>query len=252
MDYDQPPQDPHDLSKTIVRLGELEERMSRQQIREMADVYKLDDEDLDEKKVIHPSMRDKRILNTFREIRTKLVQRAGTDNFTLLVTSICEKGGGTFVSTNLAASIALDHGKTSIIVDCNLYSPSTDYLVEGSDLGFSDFLHSPSITLEEVIYATGIPRLRLVPAGSMTDIGPEYYTSYRMKQFVEELSGRYSDRYVILDAPPIGSTADARILSDLCDFVVIVVPYGLVTKDQIKTAIENIQSDKLIGLIFNN
>ena len=73
-----------------------------------------------------------------------------------------------------------------------------------------------------------------------------------MKQFVEELQSRYTDRYVILDAPPVGNTADARILADLCDFVIIVVPYGMVTVDQIKTAIESVPSDKLIGLIYNN
>ena len=249
MDYDQTPKE---VSRNIVRLDELEERMSRQQIREMADIYHLATEDLDEKKIIHPQMRDKKILNVFREIRTKLIQKVGSKNFTLLVTSICGEGGATFVSTNLAASFALDHGKTALIVDCNLYSPSSDDLVEGADLGFSDFLQDPSISLEEVIYATGIPRLRLVPAGSATDIGPEYYTSYRMKQFVEELSGRYADRYVILDAPPIGSTADARILSDLVDFVVLVVPYGMVTSEQVKTAVESVADEKLVGVIFNN
>ena len=55
-----------------------------------------------------------------------------------------------------------------------------------------------------------------------------------------------------MSAPPIGSTADARILSDLCDYVVVIVPYGMATKEQIRTAIDSIAPDKLIGLIFNN
>ncbi|NND40351.1 MAG: polysaccharide biosynthesis protein, partial [Pseudomonadales bacterium] len=217
--------DSKELSRNVVRLDEAEERMSRQQIREMADVYSLAVEDMDEKKIIHPKMRDKNILNVFREIRTKLIKKIGNKNFTLLVTSISEGGGATFVSTNLAASFALDHGKTALMVDCNIYAPSSDRIIDGPDLGFSDFLQDPSIALEEIIYATGIPRLRFVPAGSATEIGPEYYTSFRMTQFLEELHNRYADRYVILDAPPIGNTADARILSELCDYVTIVVPY---------------------------
>ncbi|MGB5325787.1 MAG: CpsD/CapB family tyrosine-protein kinase [Pseudomonadales bacterium] len=249
MDFDQ---EPKELSRNIIRLDEAEERMSRQQIREMADVYNLVPEELDEKKIIHPKMRDKKVLNVFREIRTKLLRRVGSNNFTLLVTAICPGGGATFVSTNLAASFAFDHGKTALMIDCNLYSPASDALIEGADLGFSDFLQDPSISLEEVIYATGVPRLRLIPSGSAHDIGPEYYTSYRMKQFVEELHSRYADRYIILDAPPIGSTADAKILAELCDYVLIVVPYGLVTQEQIKTATESVQQEKLIGVIFNN
>ena len=214
--------------------------------------FRLGEDDLEERKIIYPRMRDKRVLNVFRDIRTKLIERSGNKNFTLMVTSVCEEGGSTFVANNLAASIALDQGKTALIVDCNLYSPASSQLLEGDHVGFSDFLESPTVAIENIIYATGIPRLRLIPIGKSLDISPEYYTSYRMKQFTEELSSRYSDRYVVLDVPPVGSTTDARILSDCCDFVVLVVPYGKVTKDQLKKSIANFDSDKLMGVIFNN
>lgn len=240
------------LDHSLIEQAAVKDQLSRQGIREMADIFRLSDEDLDEKRIIYPRMKDQRILNIFREIRTKLVERASGENFTLMVTSVCESGGGTFVSTNLAASIALDQGKTSLVVDCNLYAPASENFLDSEQIGFSDFLENPAIAIEEIIYATGIPRLRLIPIGRSADIGPEYYTSYRMKHFVQELGSRYSDRYVILDVPPIGSTADARILSECCDFVVIVVPSGKVTKDQLKAAIGSVSSEKLVGMIFNN
>lgn len=243
---------PYDSSKAVVDVREVKDRLSRQEIREMADIFRLGEDDLEEKKLIYPRMRDKRVLNVFRDIRTKLIEKSGSKNFTLMVTSVCEEGGSTFVANNLAASIALDQGKTALIVDCNLYSPASSQLLDGDHIGFSDFLESPTVSIENIIYATGIPRLRLIPIGKSLDISPEYYTSYRMKQFTEELSRRYSDRYVILDVPPVGSTTDARILADCCDFVVLVVPHGKVTKDQLKKSIANFDSDKLIGIIFNN
>ncbi|MBT5292662.1 MAG: polysaccharide biosynthesis protein [Cellvibrionales bacterium] len=243
---------PYDSSKAVVDVREVKDRLSRQEIREMADIFRLGEDDLEEKKLIYPRMRDKRVLNVFRDIRTKLIEKSGNKNFTLMVTSVCEEGGSTFVANNLAASIALDQGKTALIVDCNLYSPASSQLLDGDHIGFSDFLESPTVSIENIIYATGIPRLRLIPIGKSLDISPEYYTSYRMKQFTEELSRRYSDRYVILDVPPVGSTTDARILADCCDFVVLVVPHGKVTKDQLKKSIANFDSDKLIGIIFNN
>lgn len=243
---------PYDSSKAVVDVREVKDRISRQEIQEMADIFRLGEDDLEERKIIYPRMRDKRVLNVFRDIRTKLIERSGNKNFTLMVTSVCEEGGSTFVANNLAASIALDQGKTALIVDCNLYSPASSQLLEGDHVGFSDFLESPTVAIENIIYATGIPRLRLIPIGKSLDISPEYYTSYRMKQFTEELSSRYSDRYVVLDVPPVGSTTDARILSDCCDFVVLVVPYGKVTKDQLKKSIANFDSDKLMGVIFNN
>ena len=230
---------PYSSSKAVVDVREVKDRLSRQEIREMADIFRLCEDDLEEKKLIYPRMRDKRVLNVFRDIRTKIIEKSGNKNFTLMVTSVCEEGGSTFVANNLAASIALDQGKTALIVDCNLYSPASSQLLDGDHIGFSDFLESPTVSIENIIYATGIPRLRLIPIGKSLDISPEYYTSYRMKQFTEELSRRYSDRYVILDVPPVGSTTDARILADCCDFVVLVVPHGKVTKDQLKKSIAN-------------
>ena len=237
---------------SLVQQAAAQDQLSRQRIREMADIFRLTDDDLDEKRIIYPRMRDKRILNIFRDIRTKLIEKADGKNFTLMVASVCEEGGASFTSANLAASIALDQGKTALVVDCNLYSPASEQFLDADQIGFSDFLENPSISIEEVIYATGVPRLRLIPIGKSADIGPEYYTSYRMRQFIEELSGRYSDRYVILDVPPVSSTADARILSEYCDYVLLVVPYGKVTKDQLQRAIGNFPEDKLVGMIFNN
>ena len=244
-------QEPIEQDHALIQAA-VKDQLSRQRIREMADIFRMTEEDLDEKRIIFPRMRDKRILNVFRDIRTKLIEQAGGSNFTLMVSSLVEGGGASFVSANLAASIALDQGKTSLIVDCNLYSPASEHFLDADQIGFSDFLENPSISIEEIIYATGIPRLRLVPIGRSPDIGPEYYTSYRMKQFVQELSSRYADRYVILDVPPIGSTADARILSECCDFVVLVVPYAGITRDQLRKTVASVPADKLVGLIFNN
>ena len=72
----------------LVRLDEHTERMSHQQIREMADVFRLTDEDLDDKRIIYPRMRDKNVLNQFREIRTKLIERSRNQKFALLVTAV--------------------------------------------------------------------------------------------------------------------------------------------------------------------
>lgn len=244
--------EPIDPEFSLIKQAAAKDQLSRQRIREMADIFRLSDEDLDEKRIIYPRMRDKRVLNIFRDVRTKLIEKSKNGNFTLMVTSVCEEGGGSFICANLAASFALDQGKTALIVDCNLYSPASENFIDGDQIGFSDFLGDPSIAIEEIIYATGVPRLRLIPIGRTPDIGPEYYTSYRMRQFIEELRGRYSDRYVILDVPPISSTADARILSEYCDYVLLVVPYGKVTKDQLQRAIATFSDDKLVGMVFND
>jgi len=238
-------------SSKVVALDIKGEIESKEQIRQMADFYRLTEADLEERKIIHSGMRDAKFLNVFRELRTKLMRLSTKQSFSVMVTSIVSESGSSFLARNIAASFALDASKTAVIVECHNNSDGSDWQIDGAGQGLSYFLESPVLSAEEVIYATGIPRLRIVPVGSRA-VGSENFTSYRMKQFHEEVCGRYSDRYIIIDAPPVGESADAQILSELVDFIVVCVPYGMVVQDQIKKSIAKLPSEKVAGLIFNH
>lgn len=240
------------MGKNVIRLDEMGEIESKEKIRQMAEVYRLTPAELEEQKIIFSKMRDKKVLNVFRELRTKIMQKASADNFSLLVTSVGSGGGSSFMAKNIAASIALDQSKTALVVECNVGGSDNSWQIPYVEYGLSDYLYDPSIALDEIIYATGVPRLRVVPVGSATEIGTEYFTSYRMRQFHDELRGRYHDRYIIMDAPPFGESADAQIIAELADYVLICVPYGLVTPAQIDKAIASVPREKVIGMIFNN
>ena len=67
--------------------------MSRGVISEMAEIRRLNTDELVAKKLIYPGMKQRDILNSFREIRTKLLQQSPKENFVVLVSSICEGGG---------------------------------------------------------------------------------------------------------------------------------------------------------------
>lgn len=246
--------------KPNVRAMVLEENLptlstAKQQIRSMAEITPLSYEELDAARIIYPGMKDFKTLNAFRELRTKLIQKADKKNFTVMISSLAHGGGGTYVSTNLAAAIALDFEKTALLVDCNITSsvPSESQLTPPStDHGLVDFLDDLSLSVADVIYASGIPRLRMVPLGKTVASGSELFSSDRMEELITELKGRYNERFVIIDAPPINSSPDARVLADLCDYVVLVVPYGKVTRLQITAGINSVPSKKFAGLVFNN
>ena len=227
---------------------------SREKIRRMAEVGWLSHSELDEFKIIHPGMRQSKVLNAFRELRTNLYKLAeGKENFVLLVSSVAPEGGASFVSMNLGAVIALDESKTSIVVDCNVYDPSLHRILPVEpDFGLVDYLENITLELKDVIYSTGIRRMRMIPAGARRQPGTEFFTSTRMKRFVGELRERYRDRHVIIDAPSLVESADARILAELCDYVLLVVPSGRVTESQITASIEAMGEAKLAGVIFNN
>ena len=232
----------------------MEDEDSREKIRRMAEVSWLNYAELEEFKIIHPGMRQTQVLNAFRELRTRLYQlAAGKDNFVLMVTSICPEGGASFVTMNIGAAIALDESKTSIVVDCNVYDPSMHRILPiEPDFGLVDYLENITLELKDIIYSTGIRRMRMIPVGSRRQPGVEYFTSSRMRRFVGELRELYRDRYVVIDSPPLSTSADARILVELCDYVLLVVPSGKVNEAQLAASVEAIGAQKLAGVIFNN
>lgn len=231
----------------------MEDESSREEIRRMAEIGWLSYAELDDLKIIHPGMRDPKVLNAFRELRTNLYQLAADrKNFILLVSSIAPEGGASLVSLNLGAVIALDESKTSIVVDCNVADPALHRILPiDPDYGLIDYLENITLDLKDIIYSTGVRRMRMIPMGSRGHPGTELFTSSRMRRFLQELRDRYRDRYVVIDAPSIGASADARILAELVDYVVLVAPYGKVTESQIQASVDAVGQDKLAGVIFN-
>lgn len=226
---------------------------SAHQIRHMAEVRLLRPEELDEKRIIHAFTPNREALNVFRELRIQLLQRGGRKNFVLLVTTVAPGGGATFAALNLAAAFALDNAKTALLVDCNFYNPTLEKLLfVDPEHGLTDFLEDQTLDVDDIIYASGIPRLRVIPVGHQRATGTEYYSSARMDKFVNGVRERYADRYIVLDGPPVGIFPDSRILADLCDFTLLVVPYGKVSQEQVQAAIEALPEDKLVGIVFNH
>lgn len=228
-------------------------QVSGGKISNMAELGRITIEEMAERKIVHPGMPQKGVLNTFRELRTQLMKLADSRNAVVMVTSLVDKAGTSFVATNLASVFALDKTKTALLIDCNLYEPALNSLLDVEpDYGLTDYLAEEKLDVNDIIYATGIPRLRVVPAGTHTEAGAEYFASARMRSFIDNLKARYPDRYLVIDAPPIGMWAEARILADLSDFVVLVVPYGKVNEAQITAAIDMLGEEKLAGILFNN
>lgn len=204
-------------------------------------------------RIIYPEMGENRTVKAFREVRTKIMQASQGRNCIVMVTSVAAKSGSTFVALNLGAAFAFDEGKTALLVDCNLRSPALHTLVSGTSVsGLTDYLENPEMDVADIIHPVGIARLRVIPTGGRREIPAEYFTSVRMKQLLEAVRARYPERFILLDSPPMTDSADTQILAELCDYVILVVPYGLVSHAQIENCVKAIDKTKLLGLVFNN
>jgi Mrp family chromosome partitioning ATPase len=222
-------------------------------IGQMGEVDHFSVEELDRLKLISGSMQNSKILNIFRELRTQLIKISQKKNFVCMVTSSSSNGGASYIATNLASVFALDKTKTSLLIDANLYAPSLEQLIIGdASAGITDYLSDDSLNIKDIVYATGIPRLRVIPVGDHNEGAAEHFSSNKMLNFIDEVRARYNDRYIFIDSPPVTESSEARILSEIADMVILVVPHGGGSYEQIEAAINIIGRDKLTGLVYNN
>ena len=237
------------------KVGALPQRASAgHSIARMSETETLPAKQLEQRRLIHRENSVRGQSDAFREIRTRLLWLGGEHNFVTLVVPVSPGSGGSFVARNLATAFAFDEAKTSLLIDCNLRYPAqhTALGVDASSGGLIDYLEHPASGIQSVLYRTGIPRLRLIPTGKARENGGEYFSSFRMRAVIDSLRCRYLDRYLFLDGPAIKGSPDARILSDLADFVVVVASYGRDTPAAISQAAANFDANKLTGVVFNH
>jgi len=204
-------------------------------------------------KIISSKMHDNTVANTYRDLRTKLIQKCQGKNFVAMLTSTVDGDSSCFTTVNLATAFAFDESKTSLIIDSNISNPQFEHCLEHRyEFGLTDYLENDDISAQDVIQPTGIQRLKAIPAGQPREVAHEYFTSLRMRSLVSDLIGRYSDRYIFINSAPISESADSRILCELCDFVILVVPYGSSSQNKISEAVESIGEDKFAGIVFSD
>ena len=72
-----------------------------------------------------------------------------------------------------------------------------------------------------------------------------------MRQFLQAVRRRYPDRFIILDTAPVSVSPDARILTELCDYALLVVPHGKLTAGAVENAAESLNQEKYVGAVLN-
>lgn len=195
------------------------------------------------------------IAEVFRVLRSRILfpQDGKPRPRTIMVASSAPEEGKSFVSVNLAVAIARGLDQYSLLVDCDLRRPSLARLLglqAASNRGLTEYLEGKS-ELSDLICRTSVDKLSVLTAGSVPVNPAELLTSGKMGRLVNELSGRYSDRFIIFDSPPFQVASESIVLTKKVDGVVLVVGYGKSDRVRIKEMVETIGHEKIIGVVFN-
>jgi Mrp family chromosome partitioning ATPase len=234
----------------LAAVGEVELRRSRALIE---DPDSMGVEGFTQRRLIHPASHHRDVAEAFRQLRTQVLQRAQDRNCTVMVSSVVEDAGNSFVARNLSIAFSFDARKTALLIECSARTDSREaFGVPMSSPGLTDYLNGNGLELERIIHAVQITRLRYIPIGTRTGLDADFFTSAHWRALLRDLKQRYADRYLVIDAPPLGLSADAGATLAECDFVILVVPYGKVTQAQLSVAAKAVGPQKLLGVVLND
>lgn len=240
-----------ELTTADRRQLELHQRQqSREEIARMVEPFRLDPGELASLRMLDTGAINTELGNSIRSLRQQILARLAGRNGVIMVAGLVKGGGASFISRNLAAALALDETRSSLLIDCDVNSDDVP-LVSPDLPGLTDFLGDSRLEEADVIYPSGIPRMRLVPRGTQQHLEGEQFSSVRMQELLEATARRYPDRYLVLDVPPLGESADASLLARHCDLVILVVPYGRVMPAEIESAIDALGEERILGIVFN-
>ena len=190
---------------------------------------------------------------SFRRLRTLIFHpETGSTARSIMILSAEPQEGKSFVCANLGVSIANDIDHNALLIDCDLRRPSLHNLFGMKcPKGLVDHLNNKEEVISSLIYATGHPKLSIIPAGLPPGNPSELVSFEKMSSVIKELTTRDEDRLIILDSPPFQAAAEALILSQLVDKIVLVVRWGKAGREGIKKMTDAVGRKKIVGVVFN-
>jgi receptor protein-tyrosine kinase len=199
-----------------------------------------------------------RISEEFRLVQRQILRSAfgpgaepGFSNL-LLVTSARPGEGKSFMSANLAGSIARQGDHHVLLVDADSKRDSVCYnLGLAQSRGLLDLAANPKLDPAPLIVKTPIERLSILPVGRERERSAELFSTKEMTRLIQSLGRRYADRLLILDAPPCLSTSDPAVLAQVVGQILFVVEADRTQRDEIEASLDLIQACPTITLVLN-
>lgn len=207
-----------------------------------------------------PSDDRSRAAEEFRIIKRSVMSQNGqgakgitaTASRLILVTSARPLEGKTFVATNLALSIASEREYRTLLVDCDSARQSASKLFNiDSEPGFGDWLAGEKTEIADILLQTDIENFSLIPSGHRRVDAPEMLSSRKAQNLFLEMEQRYSDRYIVLDTPPVLAASDAAILAPLAGQIIFVVEAFRTQREEVEESLRLLKDCPRIGIVLN-
>ncbi|XOV81787.1 MAG: AAA family ATPase [bacterium] len=170
----------------------------------------------------------------------------------IFITSALPGEGKTFVSLNLALSLAAELDKRVLLIDGDAAKQDLSrWMGIAEQPGLVDLLTSGKPYAESSIIDTNVERLQVMPCGAMVDNLDELYASRLMDTLLSGLASFDSNRILIVDGPPLIATTEAAVLARRMGQVVLVVEANKTPQSAVEQAAAQLEGCQLVSSLLN-
>jgi protein-tyrosine kinase len=212
-----------------------------------------------EEKILVPGNPEIETLNEFRIIKRRLLQTMKQASPEIdyppavLVTSARPGEGKTFVSLNLALTLADERDFQVLLMEGDVVNPSLcRYFATGRVReGLTELLNEKISSPEDVVYqCENHPNLHVMFAGNPDPRASELMASPRMPEILAQLHRSYRNLLVVVDCSPVVSPEPAALAGHVAH-TIVVVGAEQASRAEIEDALAHVSPSRQISLVFN-
>lgn len=191
----------------------------------------------------------KEAIENYKSLRARLLKWQATKGMSsVAITSVGRAEGKTLTAFNLACCCASPDNSV-LLIDGDLRNRSLTRLIGGMPpFGLADVI-SGAASQEEAIAKTDVANLYVMGSGKSDETSADLFSSERWSELVHWAVQHF--KLVLIDAMSLGAFADFDLVAPECDGVLLVVRARTTSREVLKTALEQVDVNKLVGVVWN-
>jgi len=192
-----------------------------------------------------------RVAESYRAFRTALLLSQAGGIKSIVITSGFSQEGKTATALNLAVVLG-QLGKRVLLVDADLHRPHLHEILHVPDRTGLVSILAESLEPGRALVKTDVQGVWFVPAGPASPNPSGLLSSEAMGGFLDFARANFD--YVVLDASPVMPVADALLLANQTDGVVLCVHGGKTPREQVARVRDRLQRSnvRILGVLINN
>lgn len=171
---------------------------------------------------------------------------------TVFLTSTLPKEGKTFVSINLAGTIALSEKKV-LLIGMDLRNPKIQDYINVPINGVTNYLSSATASIQDyIIKIEGYADFYVLPSGIIPPNPAELLMGKKVGEMFEQLKQEYD--YIIVDTAPVSLVTDPLLIAHFADAFIYVVRANYLDKRLLQVPEQLYQEQKLpnMSILLND